>query len=588
MNENEVPEITETKYPKRRRNTIIIAVVAAVLLCCCVAVIALLAVDPFGWGVFSLLFSKSDAVVQAMPEDTSIYMGVDFTKSTPQKIDRILSPFSDAIEDLSDEEIATLDDLRDQFSEMLDDELDLSLEDDILPWVGKYAAVGLYDVEFDEYGDIEEPKFVVAIQVRNKKEADAFLPKLEDVISDDMGYDFDIDEYDGVDIYELDSDYEDERFAFARSKDLLLFGLSKDSIEDAIDAQNGASLADDDVYKDLAKKLPKDRSLTFFMPGDQLKDITSASLMSSFYMFGMGGDVLDVYDSILGVAFSASITDDGLQFDTLAAYDMDELSDAQLEMMKSSGGKGKTADMFPDDTFFYVQGAGLDLIWEYYRDLIVDFAGTEDYDEMMDELEDEIGFNIEDDLIPYLNGEFALAAFESRDGMIAADEELNIGMGMLVEVSDEDAVLSVVDDFVDTIEDQGAEVDDMSSDGATMYDVIDDYNNESMVAFGLHKDFLGIMTSGSDLEDLYFGDSPLSKNDGFKQVWKAFPGGVDPSFYVDVQALVDIIRDGLSGYALDDFEETAPIFEPIEYIAAGGSDLDGNIVHSVLIIFIIP
>jgi hypothetical protein len=282
--------------------------------------------------------------------------------------------------------------------------------------------------------------------------------------------------------------------------------------------------------------------------------------------------------------FSAAITGDGLQFDSVVAYDLDSVSDAQLEMLKNDKSKGKTADMFPEETMVYLQGANLDLIWNYYREFIIDMAGADAYDEMMTGLEDEIGFDVEKDLIPYLNGELALGVFESREGMLASSSEVDLGLGLLVEVSDEKAVMDVVDEVVNVLEDQGAEMDDISSKDITMYEA--NISGDPVLALGLGKDYLGIATSGSDLENLYLGDTSLSKNGEFNQVWKAFPGGINPSFYINVQGLVEIIRDGLTGYSLDSFEEAAPILDPIQYIAAGGSSLKGNTVHGVLILFL--
>ena len=586
MNETVLAEPIKPKDPKKRRIWIIVAVVVAVLICCCVAVVALLAIDPFGWGVFGLLFSKSDAVAQAMPEDTGMYVGINLLNATPEKLDRVISPFQDAVEQMSGEDIGTTQDLMDELDKTLDDELNLSLEDDIMPWIGRYVGIGFTDLEMDEYGNLQEPKFVVAIEVRNKKAADEFLPKLEESIADNTGADFNIDEYNGVEVYELDTDYDYERVAFARSGNLLLLAQDRDAIEEAIDTQKDVSLGDDQVYKDLTKDMPKDRALTFYMTGKQLQDLTKSANSMSLGMMGVGSGILDIYDSVQGLMFSAAITDDGLQFDSVVAYDLDAISDAQLEMLKGSKNKGKTTGMFPESTMVYLQGGQLDLIWDYYREFIIDMAGSDAYDEMMSGLEDEIGFDVEKDLIPYLNGEMALGVFESRDGMLASQMEVDLGLGLLIEVSDEAAVMDVVDEFVNALEDQGSEMDDISTKDITMYEAIDDYSGDPILALGLGNDFLGIATSGSDLENLYQGDTSLSKNDEFNQVWKAFSGGITPSFYINVQGLVEIIRDGLSGYSLDSFEEVAPILEPIQYIAAGGSKLEGNTVHGVLILFL--
>jgi len=579
----EVPESAEAKDPKRRTIMIILAVIAAIVICCCVVAIAFLSIDPFGWALFSRLTGKYDPVSQAMPEDTGVYLGFNLINATPAKLDRVISPFQDALEEMTGEDIGTVDDLRDQLNQMLDDELDMSLEEDIIPWIGQYVGIGFTDFEYGDYGDIEEPKFVIAIEVRNKKAADEFLLKFEESIADSSGSDFDIDEYHKVDIFELETDYDYDRMAFARSGNLLFLSQDKNSIKDAIDAQNDTSLGDDEIYKDLTKEMPKERALTVYVTGKQLQDLTNSATSLSMGMMGMGTGLLDVYDSVQGVMLSAGITDDGLQFDTAVAYDLDKISDAQLEMLKKSTSKGKSTEMFPEETLVYGKAARIDLMWAYYREFIIDMSGSDEYDEMMAGLEEEVGFDVETNLIPYLDGEFALGVFESRDGLLASSMDVDLGLGLLVEISDEEAVMDVIEKFVDAVEDQGSEVNDISSDKISMYEVGDEYMDEPILAFGLGKEYLSIVTSGSDLENLYSGDASLSKNDEFKRVWKAFP---DTTFYIDVQGLVEVIRDGLSGYSLDDFEEVAPVLESIQYIAGGASSLEGNSIHSVVVIFL--
>jgi hypothetical protein len=582
----EVPESTETKDPKRRNIIIVIAVIAVVLFCCCSVVAAFFAIDPFDWNVLSRLFGKADPVAEAMPEDTGVYMGINFLNATPAKLDRVISSFQDAVEEMSGEKISTSQDLVDELDRMLDEELNLSLEEDIMSWIGQYAGIGLTNLQFGDYGDIEDPNFVIAIEVRNKKAADEFLLKLEEGISENTGSDFDIDEYDRVEIYELNTDYDYDRVAFARSGNLFLLAQDKNTIKDAIDAQNDISLGDDDVYQDLTKEMPGERALTVYVTGRQLQDLTKGANTLSMGMVGMGTGLMDVYDSVQGVMLSAAITSDGLQFDTAVAYDLDNVSDTQMEILKNSKGKGKSTSMFPEETLVYGKGARIDLIWEYYREFIIEMAGPEEYDEMMAELEDEIGFDVENDLIPYLNGELAFGVFESSEGILVSTMNVDLGLGFLVEVSDEDAVMSVVNQFASAAEDQGVSFEETSSDKVTMYEVSDDFMGETILAFGLGKDYLGVASSSSDLENLYFGDSSLSKNDEFKQVWKSFPKSINPSFYMDVQTLIEVIRGGLTGYSLDDFEEVAPIFEPIQYIAAGASSLERNVMHNLVVIFL--
>jgi hypothetical protein len=586
MNENEFVQAPQAGKTKKQRNLLIgsAAAVLIILCCCCVAVIALLTIDPFEWGLLSRLLGKHDPVAQAMPADDGLYVSVNLLNATPEKLDRIIAPFADAFRQASGESINTSEDMIDQLDEMLSSELGMTFETDIQPWIGQFAGMGITDFMFDSYGGVQEAQFFIAVEVRNKKEADAFLLKLTGQISDSSGYDFTVSDYNGVDVYVLDTANDYDRVVLARSGSLLLFGQDQQAVAAAIDAQKGDSLAQDSIYRDMISRLPKERLFTFYLTGGQLESLASAAT-ASMDVAGLGEEARSVYASIEGLALSGSIVEAGVQFDSVMAYDLELISEAQRELLNSAGEGGEIAGQFPQETLAYVSGARLDLLWNLYRDSIVNLGGEAEYEEMISSLAGEIGFNPETDLLPNLDGEYAVGVIQSPAGMLAQNLNVDLGFFALMQTSDEAAVLQVIDQFVAAGRDQGAPMNDISSGEFTMYEVSDEYMG-SIAAFGVGNQHLGIASSGGDLESLFVVENPLSDTDEYKLVWRAFSSDISPSLYLDVQSLIGTIREGMDEYTLSDFNEVAIFFEPIQHIAGGTTGLQGDAVQTTWIVFL--
>jgi hypothetical protein len=576
------PQTPQTPTPSKRKRNIIIAVaaVAVVLVCCCVAVAALLYFDPFGWGVLGIIFQNENTVAKAAPADSTAYVGIDLLNATPDKINPLISAFEDAFQDATGESVGDLVDIQDQIDNGLDD-FDISIEEDILPWVGRYAGMGLLELDLDSYGYPETVNFFVAIAARNRTAADEFLVKLSDGISDAWDVSIDTNTYQDTTIYVVDDPYQE--LAFARYKSLVILANSEDSIEQVIDAEKGDSIADDSVYRDLVGKLPSDRLLTFYLPGSALADLSDA-LTSDMGLTGSA--VEDIYAGTSGIAFSIAIVDTGLQLDSVVAYDPDQLSDSQRQLMEAAGRANNAADHLPGDTLLYFAGQRLDLTWATYTDTLNESTDG-DFDEALAELEDEIGIDINSDLFPYLDGAYAMAVFPSDEGFLAEYGDINLGIAFIAQTSDEAALLDTLDNFNRNFEDlSGLEIDDTSSGDMMFFEAIESYSDLTLFAYGVGSGWLGLATSVDVLEALPDPSSALSDNENFRRAQSYLTGGMNIIGFVDLVNGLDEIRHNLDGYARDDFDEATFMLNPIETLVVGSSPFSGNTAHSTFILVI--
>jgi hypothetical protein len=102
MNANFPDPSTLPQAPPKRRNTLVIVLLAGLvlLLCCCVAAAAVIVfADPFDLHIKDRLFGGIfDAAAEAMPENTSVYVGINLLNATPNELDRVIEPFADALD----------------------------------------------------------------------------------------------------------------------------------------------------------------------------------------------------------------------------------------------------------------------------------------------------------------------------------------------------------------------------------------------------------------------------------------------------------------------------------------------------------
>jgi tetratricopeptide (TPR) repeat protein len=524
--------------------------------------------------------ARADPVAKAAPPDATLYVGINLLNATPEKVDPIISAFNDAYKEYTGEDVGDSADMMDQVDDALRD-FDMTVEDDILPWVGQYAGMGVLNLQIDDYGSPENVDYFIAIEARDRGRADDFLLKLSDEVGQSWDVNVDSSEYQGATIYSVDDEW--QPLAFSRAGNLVILANSEDTIQDLIDAQKGDSLAEDAVYSRLIRQLPANRLVTFYIPASALEDLTG------FYtdlMGGIGRDIGDIYASTTGMAFSLSIIDAGLQMDGVVAYDPAQMSDIQRQMLEAAGRASPAADILPADSYAFVTGQRLDLMWDFYQEALS--AATDgDFDEALEALENEIGINPGTDIFHYLNQAFVMGVFPSDEGLFAEQADVDIGFLLAAQVSDEGAMLNTLDDFNDALENLGgAEINDASSGGMVIFEAEDTWVGEPMLAYGVGQGWFGLANSTSVLESLPNQGNPLSRDPLYRAAQGLLPGGVSPVMYVNIESALEEISAALDDYDRDSFEEATFFLRPIQYLIAGGGSLSGDTVRSTYILAI--
>ncbi|MEN6434771.1 MAG: DUF3352 domain-containing protein [Anaerolineaceae bacterium] len=566
------PPAPAPENPNKKRNLIItIVVVAVVLICCCALAVVLLVWDPFGFGLLSMLSGGSDAAAAMVPANSEVYISANLLNLTPEKLNRVIQPFSDVLDevDVKDSESALK-----EIDKQLDDTFGITLTDDVMPWVGKSVGLSMYDLEMDSYGSVEDSKMVLAIQARNKKAADEFLVKFVKGIEDNNDVSFDESDYEGTIIYSVSEDYFE--LALCRYKGFVLISSDEGTMKDTIDLKKADSMAKNADFKAMMSNLPKDRAVTVFINSTDLVEALTDSIS-----YGTGSAVTSTLDSWKGSALSMAIVDAGLQIDSVAAYDTENIDEDMKVMLEESGLESKAVSMLPEDAIAFVSGTRLDLTW---KAISVNLAGMGDeigYEEAMKEFEDMAGFNLDSDLMAHLDGDYAICVFPSNEGMLSDNAGVDLGFAALIGTSQQDAVTESLDKLADTLEEDAYMTVDSSSFGDGQIYELSDLGG----ALAIRDSYLGLGSSANVMEDVYDKKSSIKDNPRYQEMLKSVPSGMAPVLFIDVAGGIDIL-DEIIPYGVDEVTQNA--LKPIQYLVMSGSPMKNGLTRSSILVAIEP
>ena len=530
-------------------------------------------------GILPRLFGANlDPVSASMPSDTVMYMELDGLNLLNQNSLRIVEAFQEILDEAevefdSEEPEQLLEDIDKQLFE----ELGMTVSDDILPWLGPNVGFGLLDITVETIENEDVPNFIIALSVRDKEAADQFLQKLIDVYEEDTGDIVLSSEYKGVQTFVLDSDFEDEQFAFARASEALILATNLELLTHAIDAQDGDNLASNSAFKETMAQLPQSRIISAYISGDFYNTFL-ATLAEDPAFSELQPDVFDQY-LFESLGMSISTTEHGIQIDVKVIYD--EIPEIQRRYLEARIGEATSAGLLPQDTYLLLSGHRLDLYGEFLQDSIADLGvPIEDVEESMSLFEEQLGFNPLTELLPILDGEFAIAITNSAYGQIVDQTDINIGTTLLLETSDSDAMLAMVNDLNANLEQvAGISAQPLANPNASVFEINDPFLGGQILAYGVSDQYLIISSSDKDIEALFEEKATLAESEQFVATWAAFPANTTPSIYIDVAELFSAVA------GFDSDVDYAARFNPMTVFAAG-SQFEGNSIGSTIIFFI--
>jgi hypothetical protein len=525
-----------------------------VILICCIALIIIGAILG-ATGVLGGLFGSKQATAQVMPADTGFFTSIDPSTLNSEGFAHLADAYEDAIKDAEVEEAL----------EDAEDELGITFEDDVRPWLGSEVSIGIPNLGKAAEGD--DPIVVLAAVTRDRKASDAFLEKLRESFEDE-GYDVDEETYNGVTFYEqqVDDEYETPT-VFGTVGNVVVVTTGVDAMEDVIDTQQGKSdsLAKNPKHADLRQALPNNASMYMFFNIEDIAPVVEETEA------GVSEEQLEGYEN---VGMAVTVGTQGIQIDAAVTFDPTSLKSDTLDSMKaqSKANSGKILQEIPSDAIGFISSRDLASTWQIALNTIEEDPDTKEQLEYMAEA---FGLDIDADLLAWATGEYALAVVKARG-------ESPVGLFATFEVEDESAAKDTMDDIADAIEEQGGDFDSETIEGVDMQIMSDPYG-EVWLGYGFTDNHLVIGFTEDGIEQGVGDIAPITDDDTFKAVQSHLPSPNTGYFYVNIDRTLDLIPSEALGS-----DEGFAFLEPIKAIggASAVTNPDDGIGKGTVFIYI--
>jgi hypothetical protein len=113
------------------------------------------------------------------------------------------------------------------------------------------------------------------------------------------------------------------------------------------------------------------------------------------------------------------------------------------------------------------------------------------------------------------------------------------------------------------------------------------FSGSTIMTYGAGSEYFFIGSSSETVQDLFSDRVPLSESATYRNVWKAFPRGMAPLFYVDIEGIIANLRENMSAAERDSFDEDMEDFlKKLKFLALGGKPLDKDMMQATMILFI--
>jgi hypothetical protein len=444
------------------------------------------------------------------------------------------------------------DDLVGAVDEALATDTNFTLSDDILPWIGRSVSLAASVPQLDPgtFG-ITDVSLLLSADVRNHDAAEVFVTKvLSEMAQNDL--ETTATTIGGLPGYAWQDASAGISFGLVLTDDSLLIGVERD-VADAIAANDaGLSIADDATFTDVMSHLPDNRMVSFYMSKGALDGILDLATMSSFGM----GQTVPQENLFNGMGASVSLVDEGMLFSYAVAGEQQ----AQTVIAPDRD----VVAALPDDTlaFFSVAGSG---------------TGTGTVDEQMlgsfgdlfDQVYNETGVDVQA-LLGSLSGDITVAATETRDGSLAAQSEVPVGVVGALGLTD----TGPITDLLATLEGSMAppSVDFEKDGGVTTVSE----NGQELVSYSIGSDVFVIGTGRQLVSDVVAGGDGGPRNSDLYRKLDGLLVGDGLVGYADIPAIVDLIPMT---------SEEAAVVAPVRGVGIGGKS-DGNVQQMEMLVLV--
>lgn len=483
-----------------------------------------------------LLAATRTEFADAIPEDAVVFVHVDFLDFVrSDRLGRLIEAF--------DEDVVASDEIEDALAELDEEmlgELGFDFTNDILPWAGRGISFALTQLDVDS-GRVD---WVMTYDVRNQGAAEDFMPKLVAAVEQEAGP-VSTTTRSGLTVY----DPLNEPVAFALADGLLIAANDIDGIDDILAARDGTPLGENADFLAALAELPEDRIVTGYLDGARYAQLVQEEIYSAPELAPGSLEAIDALaadiDSLRAIGFSATLTDTAARFDAVTLFDE---SGPPAFFADWFSGTIMTPTMAPSNTIGYEAVPGL--ISSYTEWILSAFEGEPDLIEFRSEFASEFGFDVFDDLLLLLDGEFGIVVTRDETSILAQETGVPLAGAIYVGTSDEAAIRDRLESLLGTV---AEEMELFGPAGQPqLYEVqIDD---GIWIPFGVDDGFLMAASDRSIVEDLFDGGPSIAEEPVFQSARAELADGMEPFLFVDLTEIYSIFDEEDLPHGLDTFQ----------------------------------
>ena len=577
---NEVPETTQqdVNLPGPRTHKVLIGALVAVLVLGIAGVAAAVVANRAAQ-------SPGEATANVMPANTMLYVSLNTQADQLPNFDVVANAWKDSKE-----------------ARMLASALQLGVtqaglnwEEDIQPWLGQRAALGIVDIGGTDQVSADALKYrapfiVIAAQTKDRAKSDAVLGNVFKQIGQGSNRSIETETYRGIPItyVQAGSDAVPESGAFATLDDMVVVTVTPAQLKTVIDsALDGQNLSTQANYTTVMNALPGQTAAALYLDYNRYFELImemNQNLSGAFGHFAPDLDpqqaeefkqqreklqrrqeaqlaqLREMMKAVGGMGATMSYEPTGIRFDTAMQYDPAQLPADQRQLYEAalSPASGRVFASLPASAIiaadFSLKGGFLsnllspELLAAQFTSLGV---SQDEIATKLDEFQKAAGVNLQSDVLDLLNGDagFAILARDQQKSD-ALSYSLPIEIALLLDASDAGKLMSSFDKLFQSLS-------ALSSKGNVAWQSLSGLpysviliDEEPALTYGVVDGRVVFGTDSATLLGIDNADqAPLANDATFKQATGLLPGNRLNTAYLNLQPLWNLIEAQAKGDA---------------------------------------
>jgi hypothetical protein len=504
------PNIQDS-LPKKKVNWALVGIAGAVVVIGGGAYIA--------WKQFGGKELTTEQAAEIIPQDTLMAVYISTDSQDWSKLDKFGTPKA--------REIITkgLESLKKQ---ALEPEK-LNFEQDIQSWMGNIV----FAYPAGTQTAVDNENFLVICGIKNKIKALEFANKLKSQSKSEVKES----EFKGEKIFESKSNSGSTVNYYSILGDNIVFTTERKQLEKAIETFKGApSIADKSEVKELFAK-----GTDIVNPIAQLWITDYAKFAKQIAANTPDGselppEALAQADKIKAMEVSVGIVDTGFHFQSAVKID------PSLVPTSYQQSKNKLISQFSANTILAVNGQGISDNWQY---LLEQFKNNAQFQESLaqarNSFQQSMQMDLDKDVIGWMNGEFAFAIVEAKQGAAAS---YGMGGSMILETSDRakaENTLKKIDDLIGAQSGGFIAKQDKDVGGKKVTEWAIAQQNSALLAYSWIDNNSLAVSMGTPIDEaIGLGKGALKDSENFKTIVSSLPSNNYGYFYVDIDKFMGV------------------------------------------------